>query len=71
MDQPRKAAKPARGQKNKEIKCPCRYISGNMCIYMYNTRTAVCIYLFFCERSELLIRQVHKFELGCIKKLAH
>ena len=25
----------------------------------------------YCERSELLIRQVHQFELGCIKKIAH
>ena len=25
----------------------------------------------FCERSELLIRQVYQFELGCIKKIAH
>ena len=50
MDQPRKVAKPARGQKNKEIKCPCRYISGNMYIYMYNnTRTAVRIYLFIYQ----------------------
>ena len=24
-----------------------------------------------CERSELLIRQVYQFELGCIKKIAH
>ena len=48
MDQPRKVAKPARGQKNKEIKCPCRYISG-MYIYMYNTRTAVCIYVFIYQ----------------------
>ena len=48
MDQPRKVAKPARGQKNKEIKCPCRYISG-MYIYMYNTRAAVCIYLFIYQ----------------------
>ena len=27
--------------------------------------------LFYCERSELLIRQVYQFELGCIKKIAH
>ena len=26
---------------------------------------------FYCERSELLIRQVYQFELGCIKKFAH
>ena len=26
---------------------------------------------FYCERSELLICQVHQFELGCIKKCAH
>ena len=24
-----------------------------------------------CERSELLIRQVYQFELGCIKQIAH
>ena len=27
--------------------------------------------IFYCERSELLIRQVYQFELGCIKKIAH
>ena len=27
--------------------------------------------LIDCERSELLIRQVHQFELGCIKTIAH
>ena len=26
---------------------------------------------YYCERSELLIRQVYQFELGCIKKIAH
>ena len=27
--------------------------------------------VYVCERSELLIRQVYQFELGCIKKFAH
>ena len=48
MDQPREVAKPARGQKNKEIKCTCRYISG-MYMYMYKTRSAVCIYMFIYQ----------------------
>ena len=40
-------------------------------------RTLLCKYLvssvtwYYCERSELLIRQVYQFELGCIKKIAH
>ena len=34
MDEPRKAAKPARGQLNWEIKSPCRCIRGKY-IYMY------------------------------------
>ena len=28
-------------------------------------------FVTYCERSELLIRQVYQFELGCIKKIAH
>ena len=28
-------------------------------------------YFIYCERSELLICQVHQFELRCIKKCAH
>ena len=27
--------------------------------------------MFYCERSELLIWQVHQFRLGCIKNCAH
>ena len=34
--------------------------------------TIVTVMLYtYCERSELLIRQVYQFELGCIKKIAH
>ena len=49
MDQPRKVAKPARDQLNREIKCleknPCRCIRGKY-IYMYWYNTAVCICLY-------------------------
>ena len=46
IDQPREVAKPAGGQLNREIKCPCRCIRGE---YL---RTAVCIcvhtrYIFY------------------------
>ena len=41
MGQPCKAAKPARGQLDKQIKCPCRCIRGKY-IYMYWYSTAVC-----------------------------
>ena len=48
MDQPRKVAKPARGQLDWEIKCPCACIRGKyIALYMY--RTAVCIYLFIYQ----------------------
>ena len=40
MDQPREVAKPARGQLNRKIKCPCRCIRGKY-IYMY-----CCLLLF-------------------------
>ena len=39
IDQPRKVAKPARGQLNREMKCPCRCIRGK------SVCTAVCICL--------------------------
>ena len=45
MDQPRKVAKPARGQLHKEVKYPCtvrRCIRGKYIWY----RTAVCICLY-------------------------
>ena len=49
MDQPRKVAKPARGQLNREIKCPCRSIRGK-CIrsiiyvdYWYSTAVCICL----------------------------
>ena len=36
MDQPRKVAKPAHGQLNREIKYPCRCIRGKyICINIY------------------------------------
>ena len=35
MDQPREDAKPARGQLNREIKCPYRCIRGNYIDYVY------------------------------------
>ena len=38
MDQPHKVAKPARGQLNKEMKCPCRCIRGKY-IYMLTKYT--------------------------------
>ena len=40
MDQPRKVAKPARGQLNREIKCLCRCIRGKY-IYLH-----CCLHLF-------------------------
>ena len=46
MDQPPcKVAKPARGQLNREMKCPCRCIRGKY-RYMYWYSTAVCIGLY-------------------------
>ena len=43
MDQPRKVAKPALGQLNREIKCPCRCIRGKY-IYRY-----CCLHLFIYQ----------------------
>ena len=40
MDQPRKVAKPARGQLNRDIKCPCRWIRGKY------TNMYCCLHLF-------------------------
>ena len=58
MDQPLKVAKPARGQLNREIKCPCGCIRGKYIVYVC---TVVCIclcvrYIFYlktyiCVRS--------------------
>ena len=46
MDQSCKVAKPAHGQLNREIKCPCRCIRG-IYIYMYwYSSTAFCICLY-------------------------
>ena len=39
IDQPREVAKPARGQLNREIKCPCRCIRGKYILYY-------CLHLF-------------------------
>ena len=48
MGQPRKVAKPARGQLSREIKCPyrCIRIRGKYIYYMYWYSTAVCICLY-------------------------
>ena len=43
MDQPRKVAKPARGQLNRETKCPCRCIRGK---YMYICTGTVLLFVF-------------------------
>ena len=40
-------------------------------IFYYKERWLVISPASDCERSELLIRQVYQFELGCIKKVAH
>ena len=44
MDQPRKVAKPARGQLKREIKCPCRCIIRGKYTYMY-----CCLLLFIYQ----------------------
>ena len=45
MDQPRKVAKPARGQPNRETKCPCRCIHGKYIdLYMF-----CCLLLFIYQ----------------------
>ena len=44
MDQPRKVAKPARGQLNREIKCPCRCICGKYKVYILCTAVCICLY---------------------------
>ena len=65
MDQPREVAKPARGQKNKEIKCTCRYISG-MYMYMYKTRSDVCIYMFIYQVQYIFyLGHVHSCTVHC------
>ena len=61
MDQPRKVAKPARGQLNREIKCPCRRIRGK---YIYSICTAVCFclytrYVFYLETCAFVHGSVH------------
>ena len=68
MDQPRKVAKPARGQLNREVKCSCRCIRGKY-IYMYWYSTAVCIpgiYIFgrtftFVHGSLCVVSFSHSF----------
>ena len=49
MDQPRKVAKPARGQLNKEVKCPCTAQMHQWQVHIYvlaQYSTAVCICLY-------------------------
>ena len=46
MDQPRKVAKSARGQLNREIKCPCRCIRGKYILKYIFTGTTVVLLLF-------------------------
>ena len=65
MDQSRKVTKPARGQLNREIKCPCRCIRGKY-IYIYIC-TAVCIYLFVDIPGIFFIwGHVHSFVHGSL-----
>ena len=54
MDEPRKAAKPARGQLNWEIKSPCRCIRGKYIDY-------ICIAVCF-----LFIYQVYFYLVTCV-----
>ena len=55
MDQPCKVAKPARGQLNREIKCPCRCIRGKYIDYICigTVLIAVCICLY--TRYQVLV----------------
>ena len=53
MDQPRKIIKPARGQLNREIKCPCRRILRGKYVYMY-----CCLHLFIYQ-VHLLFGDTH------------
>ena len=47
MDRPRKVAKPARGQLNRETKCPCRCIRGKYIrVYMY-CYFCFCLYTWY------------------------
>ena len=61
MDQPRKVAKPARGQLNKEVKCPCtvQMLRGKY-IYMY-LHSTVLLFVFVYIPGIVLLRT-------CIKK---
>ena len=45
--------------------------SGPVIYSFYATACNAHLGVTYCERSELLIRQVYQFELGCIKKIAH
>ena len=68
MDQPRKVAKPARGQLNREIKCSCRCIRGKynfVHIYVLLFEFVYILYqVYFCDQSELLIYKGHNFFSG-------
>ena len=62
MDQARKVAKPARGQLNKKVKCPC---TVQMHPSVVSTYICTCTVQYCC--LNLFIYQVY-FELGTCKK---
>ena len=43
MGQPRKVAKPARGQLIREIECPCRCIRGRY----ISSAVCICLHIYF------------------------
>ena len=46
MDEPRKVAKPARGQLNREIKCPCRCIIVGRYIYICTGTVLLFVFVY-------------------------
>ena len=53
----------------RQVICVCVSFGRSLC--RYNSPFHAVKKGHYCERSELLIRQVYQFELGCIKKIAH
>ena len=60
------------GQDNIYFPCSADHEKGSQ-PYPVHPYSAIILrpYIHICERSELLICQVHQFGLGCIKNCAH
>ena len=64
MDQPRKVAKSARGQLNREIKCPCRCIRGKyictvVCICLHTRYIFISLHNMHSVHGSLLLYNMH------------